>query len=192
MRLAFGLLSATIWIATACGRSASPARSGRVDATWTGADSGRIGTRAASEWCPEGRLLEIRAIQGDTGLAVVIYPVDTIEPDTYRVVLPESASTRPPSAAVALRVFSSNAVQGYQGDSGSVVLDYSNSGALSGTIEARARSAVNGQLLTISGRLSDLVVVPQHRGCSRDTTVTPDSISDSTLPKPEPPGTDVD
>ena len=192
MRLAFGLLSATICVSSACGRSASPARSGRVDASWTGADSGRIATRAASEWCPEHRFLEIRAIQGDTGLAVLIYPVDTIEPDTYRVVLPQTADTSPPTAAVALRVFSSNAVQGYQGDSGSVVLDRSSSGALSGTLDARVRSAVNGQLLTISGRLRDLVVVPQHRGCTRDTVVTPDSISDSTLAKPESSGTDVD
>jgi hypothetical protein len=192
VRLAFGVLSAAICVSTACGRSASPGRSGRVDASWTGADSGRIATRVASEWCPERRLLEIRAIQGDTGLAVVLYPVDTIEPDTYRVVLPESADTSPPAAAVALRVFSSNAVQGYQGDSGSVVMDRSSSGALSGTVEARLRSAVNGQLLTISGRLRDLVVVPQHRGCGEDTVVTPDTINDSIQAKPDSPRTDVD
>jgi hypothetical protein len=123
---------------------------------------------------------------------VLVYPVDTIEPDTYRVIRPEAADTSAPAAAVALRVFSSNTVQGYQGDSGSVVLEGSKSGAFSGTIEARARSAVNGQQLTISGHLHNLVVVPQLRGCTRDTIAAPDSTGDSSTTKPEPPGTDVD
>lgn len=192
MRLSAWLLISILYLSVACGRSSPDRRASRVDASWSGTDSGRIVARASSEWCAERRLLEIRAIQGDTALAMVLYVVDSIEPDTYRIVQPEAADTSPRTAAVALRVFSSNTVQGYQGDSGSVVLDRSTSGMLSGSVEARARSVVNGQLLRISGRIRDLVVVPQHRGCSPDTTRTQDSTSDSNAAQPESPGTDVD
>jgi hypothetical protein len=129
-----------------------------------------------AEWCAERRLLEIRGVAGDTGVAVLLYSVDTIDADTYRVVRPEGADTLAPAAAVALRVFTSNTIQGYQGDSGSVALDYGKNGELSGVIEARARSVVNGQLLTLIGSVRDLRVVPQIRGCgSADSTGSPDT-----------------
>ena len=118
-----------------------------------------------AEWCDERRALEIRGVAGDTGLAVVLYPVDTIDADSYRIVLPEGADTLQPAAAVALRVFSTNTIQGYQGDSGIVALERGKEGGLSGVIEARARSVVNGQLLTVTGKVRNLTIIPQKRGC---------------------------
>jgi hypothetical protein len=118
-----------------------------------------------AEWCGERRALEIRGVAGDTGVGVVLYPIDTIDADSYRIVVPGSADTLPPAASVALRVFSTNTIQGYQGDSGTVALERGDKGELSGVIEARARSVVNGQLLTVTGKLRDLAIVPQTRGC---------------------------
>jgi hypothetical protein len=118
-----------------------------------------------AEWCDVRRALEIRGVAGDTGLGVVLYPVDTIEADSYRIVLPEGADTLQPAAAIALRVFSTNTIQGYQGDSGIVALARGQDGELSGVIEARARSVVNGQLLTVTGKVRDITIVPQKRGC---------------------------
>jgi hypothetical protein len=120
---------------------------------------------ATAEWCDERRALEIRGVQGDTGLALVLYPVDTIETDTYRVVQPDGADTLAPAAGIGLRLFKSNAIQGYQGDSGSVVLERAQSGEVSATLSARARSVVNGQLVALSGSIRDVTVVPQGRGC---------------------------
>jgi hypothetical protein len=121
-----------------------------------------------AEWCDVRRALEIRGVAGDTGLGLVLYPVDTIDADSYRIVPPEDADTASPSAAIALRLFSTNTIQGYQGDSGSVALERGKDGELSGVIEARARSVVNGQLLTVSGKVRDLTIVPQKRGCRPD------------------------
>jgi hypothetical protein len=118
-----------------------------------------------AEWCEQRRALEIRAVAGDTGLGLVLYPVDTIDADSYRIVIPDAADTLPPAASVALRVFSTNTIQGYQGDSGTVALERGENGELSGVIEARARSVVNGQLVTVTGKLRDLTIVPQTRGC---------------------------
>jgi hypothetical protein len=120
-----------------------------------------------AEWCDVRRALEIRGVAGDTGLGLVLYPVDTIDADSYRIVPPEGADTLPPAAAIALRVFSPNTIQGYQGDSGTVALERGKDGELSGVIEARARSVVNGQLLTVTGKVRELTIVPQKRGCGR-------------------------
>lgn len=168
-------------VAAACNGSSRSAIAGRLEARWTGADTGKMAAPSSAEWCADRRVLEIRAIQGDTGLALALYPLDTIEADTYRVVQQETPDSTAPSAGVALRLFASNAVQGYQGDSGNVVLQQSKSGAVSGTLEARARSVVNGQQLRLSGKFRDVVVAPQSRGCGP----APDDTNAS-------PGTDVD
>ena len=153
----------------ACSDSPDPdpvADAGWLEARWTGADSGKLAARATAEWCGRSGLLEIRAVQGDTGVAMVLYPWDTIEAGTYRVVPPDRADTAVPSAGLALRVFATNAVQGYQGDSGAVVLERSGSGELSGTLDARARSVVNGKQVTLTGKMRGLTVVSQTRGCA--------------------------
>jgi hypothetical protein len=163
-----------------------PAQTGWLEARWTGADTGQIATHSTAEWCRERQRLEIRAIDGDTGIALVVYPRDTVETDSYRVVQPERAESVPPAASIALRVFSSTTIQGYQGDSGTVVLESSSSGELSGTFEATVRSVVNGQLLTLIGEARDLVVVPQARGCK------PEAPADSTDYDPEISDSEID
>jgi hypothetical protein len=179
-------LALTLGLGAACGGSGDQRQAGRLEARWTGGDSGRVSAPATAEWCANRRLLEVRAVQGDTGFALVLYPLDTIEPDTYRVVQPEGADSLAPSAAVALRLFSPGAIKGFQGDSGNVVLEHSGSARLSGSVQARVRSVTNAERLLISGRFRDLSVVPQPRGCG------PAPAADSTGPTAEPPGADVD
>ncbi len=168
-------LGLVVVLAAGCGGSAKePGRqSGHLEAHWIGPDTGQLSASATAEWCSVGRRLEIRAISGDTGFAMVLYPLDSIDADTYRVVPPAGADSLAPSAAVALRLFSLNAIKGYQGDSGNVVLKRSSSGELSGTVAARSRSVLNTQVLEIAGDFEDLVVAPQTRGCS------PESLADS-------------
>ncbi len=166
-----GLLLSTSLAGACLGSAEEPAQTGRLEARWTGPDSGQVSAPASAEWCSERRLLEIRAVAGDTGFAMVLYPLDTVDADTYRVVPPAGADSLAPSAAVVLRLFSSSAVKGYQGDSGNVVLKRSGSGELSGTVEARSRSVLSTDLLRISGKFRDLVVTRQTRGCAADLPV---------------------
>ena len=162
---------------SACGKWESqrlPA--GRLEARWTGADSGKISAPAAAEWCADRLLLEIRAIQGDTGLALALYAVDTIASDSYRVVEPSRADSTPPSASVALRLFSQTTITGFQGDSGTVILKRSGSGQLSGSLGARARSVLSGDQIRLSGKFERVAVMPQERGC---TPEPPDTTEDA-------------
>lgn len=179
MKCSGSRLLLTIPLAAGCWGSAEPVLKGRFDARWTGSDTGQVSAPGTAEWCSEGRLLEIRAIHGDTAIALVLYPLDTVQADTYRVVPPSGADSLAPSAAVALRLFSPTAIKGYQGDSGAVVLRRSKSGELSGSFEARSRSVLNGALLRITGRFQDIVVVPQTRGC------TTEAFSDSMEMEPD-------
>jgi hypothetical protein len=169
----------------ACGEWESQASQvGRLEARWTGADSGKISAPAVAEWCADRLLLEIRAIQGDTGLAMALYPVDTVVSDSYPVVEPSRADSAPPSASVALRLFSQTAIKGYQGDSGAVLLKRSGSGQLSGSLAARARSVLTGQQIRLSGRFDRVAVMPQERGCvPRLPDTPPESADAESLPE---------
>jgi hypothetical protein len=139
---------------------------GRLEAHWTGSDTGEIAVTARAEWCRPSRTLEILAIKGDTGLAVGLLPADTIVPGRYPVrTLPVADSTRP-AAGVGLRLFAQTSIKGFQGDSGVVQLQQTSPGVFSGKFDARARSVSGIQRLHLSGSFRELTVVPQARGCS--------------------------
>ena len=161
--LVFGLS-----LVAACGKVESQrSQAGRLEARWRGSESGKISTTAAAEWCADRRMLEIRAIQGDTGLAVAVYAVDTIASDSYRVVEPTRADSAPPSARVALRLFAQTSIKGYQADSGTVILERSRAGHISGSLAARARSVLNGEQIRLNAKFQGVAVTPQKRGCTR-------------------------
>lgn len=141
-------------------------QTGHLEARWTGADSGRMAAPATAEWCAVRRLLEIRGVQGDTGVALALYPADSLAAGSYRVVDPMKADSVRPAAGVAFRWFSQTTIQGLQGDSGTVVLERSGTGELSGSLEAKARSVVNGVQVSVSGKFGNLAVRPQSHGCS--------------------------
>jgi hypothetical protein len=140
---------------------------GQIDVSWTGSERGRLSGRATAEWCSILRLLEITAIRGDTGIALAIYPADTIIPGKYRVIDPAKTESLPPTAGIALRWAAQTAIKGFQGESGSVVLERSRSGELSGRIDAAARSVTDTQRVAIDGSFRGLTIHPQARGCSQ-------------------------
>ena len=176
LRLALGLS-----LVASCARSGGPrSQAGRLEARWTGADTGKISAPATAEWCEGRRYLEIRSIQGDNGLGLALYPVDSIVPDSYRVVEPPRADSSRPSASVALRLFSQTAIDGFRGDSGTVILERSGSGQLSGRLAARARSVQNGEEISLSGKFEYLAARPQERGCTPEPADTAEMRADST------------
>jgi hypothetical protein len=145
-----------------------PPETGHLEAEWSGADQGKISAPATAEWCGAKRLLEIRAIQGDTGIALAVYLKDTLTGGRYRVVDPPKAESLPPAAAVALRWFTQNAVKGFQGNTGTVILERSQSGELGGNLVAGTRSVTDTERVAVKGTFEGLVV-RRSPGC--DTVV---------------------
>jgi hypothetical protein len=127
-------------------------------ARWTGTDSGRIDSPASAEWCDSLGLLEIRALAGDTGIGVAIYPKGALHPGRYPVVRPEAA-------AVALRWFAETSIRGFKAESGAVVLERAPPGTYSGRIEAFTKSVTDNAHVTIRGTLRELTVRPARAGC---------------------------
>jgi hypothetical protein len=147
-----------------CGRQ--PAQGGpRVVVRWTGTDSGRIDSPASAEWCDTLHLLEIRALEGDTGIGVAVYPKGVLQPGRYRVVRPELADTSRPAAAVALRWFAETSIRGFKAESGAVVLERSAPGKYSGRMEAFTKSVTDNAHVTVRGTLHELTVRPARSGC---------------------------
>jgi hypothetical protein len=78
---------------------------------------------------------------------------------------PTVADSLPPAAAVAVRWLGQTVVQGFQGESGQVVLQRSSAGLFSGAFDARARSVVDTQHLNLSGTFRDLALRRDTLGC---------------------------
>jgi hypothetical protein len=140
---------------------------------WTGADTGKLSAPAVAEWCDSLRLLQVRAIHGDTGVALVLYPLDAgmagssrVPPGKYPVLPPERADSGRPSAAVALRWFAETSIRGFRGDSGLVTLESSAPGAGAGKFSAALRSATEGSRVTVSGSFQSLTITPASPECA--------------------------
>jgi hypothetical protein len=160
-----------------CSRTpAAPEDRSRLVADWTGSDTGRIVGRATAEWCDSLRVLEIRAVRGDTGIALAIFPADSIEPDSYPAMLPLRADSVRSASAIALRWFAETAIMGFQSENGAVVLEATDSQRVWGRFEARLRSVTEGSRLVLQGSFFDVPVRPAGRGCmTRRPPEPPDS-----------------
>jgi hypothetical protein len=159
----------------ACARG-EPADSGAgsLEVVWTGSDTGKLSAPAAAEWCDSLEILELRAIHGDTGIALVLYPADSLTPGKYPVIAPERADSSRPSAAVALRWFAETSIRGFRGDSGTVVLEATGPGTWAGRFSAYLRSATEGSRLMTTGSFTGLSITPAARGCAGRPPQEPD------------------
>ena len=134
---------------------------------WTGADTASFSARAVAEWCAPLHLLEIRAVAGDTGVGIALYPPNTIE--AGEVPDPAPRPGRHDAAAVGRacpQVVLADRGQGFQGDSGSLTLERRPDGSLGGdSTQARDRSSPAPDC-TPRGSFDGLRVVPAPSDCA--------------------------
>jgi hypothetical protein len=142
-----------------------------LELQWKGTDRGAFTGPATGQWCGPLRLLEIRSVKGDTGVAVAVYPRDTLVAGIYPIRPPLRAESLPPAAAVALRWAGPTSVKGFQGESGSVVLQRPSGGTVSGRLTAAARSATDTGFLELTGQFRDLAVGETKVGCIAGDTM---------------------
>ncbi len=159
-------------------REPADSRPGSLEVEWIGSDTGKLVAPAVAEWCDSLKMLELRAIQGDTGIALVFYPSasasradsavpgDSVTPGNYRVIAPERADSSRPSAAVALRWFAETSIRGFRGDSGTVALESTGPGTSAGRFSAYLRSATEGSRLTVTGAFKGVSVTLADPRCA--------------------------
>lgn len=147
-------------------REPADSGAGSLEVVWTGSDTGKLAAPAVAEWCDSLEILELRATHGDTGIALVLYPADSLNPGKYPVIAPERADSSRPSAAVALRWFAETSIRGFRGDSGTVVLEATGPGTSAGRFSAYLRSTTEGSRLTVTGSFKGLSVTPAAQSCA--------------------------
>jgi hypothetical protein len=123
-------------------------------------------------WCVGPGRLDLRATAGDTGLALALYPMDSVGlAGVYPVFEPGGPVQVRPGAAVALRWMGKVLVQGWWGDSGSVTLSGGRVRGLSG----------RGEVWLVSGLGPDSVTALEFS--FRGLRVVNDTLCDApTLP----------
>jgi hypothetical protein len=158
------------------GRSNDP---GHLEVKWEGSSKGRLSGTATASWCDIQRVLAIQVVRGDTGVGLAIHAEKALAPGAYPVVDPARAESVPPAAAVATRWPTKSVIQGFQGDSGRVLLQRSSSGRYSGLVSARARSVVDTQRIRLTGSFRDLLVQADSVGCQPEEELPGDAPEDS-------------
>ena len=87
-------------------------------ASWNGPKVGKLYAAATAAWCPKARHLEVSAIREDVGVAIAVYPEETLGAGSYEAFDPSRYAMQRPGSAAALRWFTEQEVRGYQSDSG--------------------------------------------------------------------------
>ncbi|HEX6106697.1 MAG TPA: hypothetical protein VFZ26_14010 [Gemmatimonadales bacterium] len=162
----------------ACSRPAAQEGGPRLVVEWSGSDTGRMVAPVHVEWCDTLRLLEIRGVRGDSGVAVAVYPGGPVRADSYPVRPPARADSAPPASAIAIRWFAETAIKGFTGDRGVVVLERADD-RVTGYFEAGMRSVTDGMRLELRGTFRDVTVVPMRLGCVPRGAPPPDEPIDS-------------
>ncbi len=169
------------WLALACDQESKQAgTAGQLSAQWGGSRDGSVTATASATWCEVQRRLEIRGIRGDTGIALALYPRRALTAGSYRIVEPAKAESVPPAAGVAVRWLAQNLVQGFRGDSGQLELERSNTGQLSGRLQARARSVVDTQRILLTASFRDVTPHLDSLACVPPDTTDEDLPPDDT------------
>jgi hypothetical protein len=151
-----------------CGAIALGRAEGRLEATWTGAEKGQMSGAATAVWCRATRIAQITALQGDTGLGILIHPTDSLAAGRYSIVEPASARTTAARATLGLRLLTQVAVVGYQGRAGTLTLDRLERSRISGRFEAKANVVgTTAGSISLSGRFHDVPVAMGGPACPR-------------------------
>jgi hypothetical protein len=87
-------------------------------ASWDGPKAGKLHAAATAAWCPKARRLEVSAIREDVGVAIAVYPEETLGAGSYEAFDPGRYAMQRPGSAAAARWFTELEVRGYQSDSG--------------------------------------------------------------------------
>ena len=155
VRRAAALTAPLLW-AAACEKVAIGPR---LTAAWTGSDTGRINAAATASWCPVAGRLEVKAVRGDMGFGIVLYPVSDLAAGSYPGFDPGLDSVHRPGAGAAVRWFTEQDVRGFQSDSGAVELTRKDN-RLELRFGFRLRSLAGEDTLVAEGRAARLEAGP--------------------------------
>lgn len=149
------------------GGGAMQAEAGQLAISWRGRYRGEVTLPAKLNWCPVTRTGVLTAISADTGVAVVLYEVDSLSKGPHAAVLPSVTPVLPrPGASVAMRWPRDSAtLAAFASQSG--LVEVRTAGKLvSGTLRGvKLKAATGFDTLTVDGSFTDVPVTAMALGC---------------------------
>ncbi len=95
----------------------------RVEAEWTGRDTGQYAGPIRAAWCPVATRLEVTSVHGDEGFGLVLYPDSVPVAGAYTGFDVGLDSVPPrPAAGAALRWYTDQRMEAFQSRSGTLDL----------------------------------------------------------------------
>jgi hypothetical protein len=168
-----------------CQATSAESSSGRLEATWIGADTGKIKVRAHATWCAPGRLLELTGVDSDAGMGLAVYPADSLASGPYAAFNPAKDTLHRPAVAVGVRWFTETEIKGYQSDSGALSLTRRD-GTLEGSIDARMHATTSPETIRVTGTFHGVPVTLDSTRCAADSikaeSVKADSVQKDSAP----------
>ena len=146
------------------------ATGGSLTADWVGLDTGRVEAAPRAIWCVGDQRLELTAEQGDAGVGLALYPLDSLVSGEYPAFDQGADTIHRPGVAAGVRWFTESAVRGYQGDSGGLTLTREGE-RMAGRFSFRLRSLEGSDTVRMTGQFSGA----RAGACPADTAAAPDS-----------------
>ena len=136
---------------------------------WRGKEAGAMTLPATLNWCPITRVGVLEAISGDSGIAVVLYEVESLTNGPHTVVSPDMGATAPkPGASFVMRwirIKPDTVVVGFRSETGTARIQIAR-GMASGDINARMRAVTGTDTLVAQGSFRGVPVVTTAKGCT--------------------------
>lgn len=130
----------------------------RLEAAWTGTDTGAIAATARVAWCSVAARLEVTAIRADQGFGLVIFPVgDSLSAGEFQSFDPGIDTALRPGVAAAARWFTDERMAAFQSDSGSLELARAGNG-YDARFGFRLRGLDGQDTVVVTGRATGLMV----------------------------------
>ncbi len=150
---ALSLAGIVLWL-SGCEQSGTGPR---IEAAWTGTDTGAIAASARVAWCPAGARLEVMAIRADQGFGLVLFPAgDSLSAGAFQSFDPGIDTAVRPGVAAAARWFTDERMAAFQSDSGTLELARTGSG-YDARFGFRLRGLDGEDTLLVTGRATGLV-----------------------------------
>lgn len=133
---------------------------------------------AHAVWCRDLGFLEVVGGRNDTGIALAVFPGDSLRGGQYTVLPPAGRTDDRGIAAVAVRLFSQDELLAFEGLTGEARIDSQPDG-LAGFFNARLRTPLGGDSLLVEAHFSAVQITDGGVECRPEAA--PDSAgSDST------------
>ncbi len=160
---------AFIAAAGACSRASSDAPDpGQMVALWDGKEPGRMRVGVEALHCARDSTIELLAFDNDRAVGLAFYLAgDSLSEGTIAVVAPSEGPAPRPAVAGVFRAVHQDALGGYQGREGEVIIVSTAAGLLTGRFTVSMTERTTMDPVTVRGAFREVAVIPAPAPCGR-------------------------